>query len=91
MVFSQQFWNWQTGFKIFPFNFDCWLFSTPKGWSVSFGFFLKFTVDTPGGPPSSYSVSSVLPLSYENAERLRRASRFLIHNPWIAPSSNFGC
>ncbi|KAH8722585.1 heterokaryon incompatibility protein-domain-containing protein [Phaeosphaeriaceae sp. PMI808] len=54
MVYFTRFRQNVFNIKSLPFQLDKWLFALPKGWKISFGLWTKYTVDSPGQPPSSF-------------------------------------
>jgi len=56
MVYFTSLWRQAFRFDSLPFRLDSWLFGLPKGWKISFGMWVKYTVDSPGQPPSTFSV-----------------------------------
>ena len=51
-----RFWRWPFRFNSLPLCIDRWLIPLPTGWKLSFGVWVRFTVDPPGVPPTITSV-----------------------------------
>ena len=58
MSYRTRSWVWASSLSSLPFRLDKLLFWLPSNWNLSFGFWLRYTIDGPGAPPSMTTVRS---------------------------------